>query len=121
MFDLEKRERAIIIFLVTVLLLGLTAIVYRKAHNAIKLEIKSFSLEKEPIKTVSPDTRGVININEAGLEELMKLKRIGKTLAERIIDYRNSKGRFNSVSEIKNVKGVGDSTFEDIKNNISVE
>jgi competence protein ComEA len=62
-----------------------------------------------------------VNINTAGLEDLMRLKRVGKVLAQRIIDYRSSKGRFRSKEDIKNVKGIGDGLFEEIKKSISVE
>lgn len=61
-----------------------------------------------------------ININTASKEQLMTLKGIGETYSQRIIDYRNKK-KFSSIEEIKNVKGIGDKTFEKIKDCITVE
>lgn len=61
----------------------------------------------------------VININTASKEELMKLTGIGEGKAKQIIEYRN-KNPFNSIEDIKNVKGIGDSLYEKIKNNIEV-
>ena len=61
----------------------------------------------------------VININTASKEELMKLSGIGEGKAKQIIEYRN-KNPFNSIEDIKNVKGIGDSLYEKIKNNIEV-
>jgi len=62
----------------------------------------------------------LISINNATLEELMTLSGIGKTKAESIIKYRNENGGFKTLEELKNVKGIGDSTFEKIKANITL-
>ena len=61
-----------------------------------------------------------ISINSASIEELMTLDGIGKAKAKNIIDYRNKKGKFKSIEEIKNVSGIGETLFEKIKNNIKV-
>ncbi len=62
----------------------------------------------------------LININTASLDELDSLPGIGATLAQRIIDYRNENGPFTSIEEIMDVSGVGPSTFENIKDLITV-
>lgn len=64
--------------------------------------------------------KGKVNINSATKEQLETLDRIGSTLAQRIIDYRNAHGRFKTIEELKNVSGIGDKTFEHFKDNISV-
>ena len=48
----------------------------------------------------------------------MTLSGIGESKAENIIEYRKQ-NKFNDISDIKNVKGIGDSIFEKIKNNIT--
>ena len=63
---------------------------------------------------------GLININTASSEELQRLNGIGPALAGRIIDYRQTYGRFVTIEEIKEVKGIGDKTFEKIKDMICV-
>ncbi len=63
---------------------------------------------------------GRININTASLEELDRLPHIGPALAQRIIDYRLQNGPFQATEEIKNVKGIGDAVFEEIKDLITV-
>ena len=63
----------------------------------------------------------LININIASLEELDALPGIGPIKAQAIIDYRETNGPFESIEEIINVSGIGDATFEKIKNLITVE
>ncbi len=62
----------------------------------------------------------IININTATKEELMNLSGIGEAKAQSIINYRIDNGKFSSIEDIKNVKGIGDSIFEKIKNDICV-
>ncbi len=61
-----------------------------------------------------------ININTASLDGLTSLKGIGRVYAQRIIDYRN-KHRFNTISDIMKVKGIGEKTFDRIKDRIEVK
>lgn len=61
-----------------------------------------------------------ININKASLKELDDLPGVGEATANKIIKYREENGKFNSVEEIKNVNGIGDKKFEDIKDLITI-
>jgi competence protein ComEA len=61
-----------------------------------------------------------VNINTASIEELDKLPGIGPTIAQRIIDYRTENGPFAVIEDILNVSGVGPSTFDQIKDLITV-
>lgn len=65
-------------------------------------------------------TGQIVNINTGTLAELETLPRIGPAIAQRIIDYRTINGPFTSIKQIKNVKGIGDATFEAIKDYITV-
>ncbi len=62
----------------------------------------------------------LININNASLSQLIELNGIGESKAQAIIDYRNNNGLFNSIEEIQNVSGIGSSTYDKIKNNITI-
>ncbi len=62
-----------------------------------------------------------ININTATAEELSTLKGIGEKKAASIMEYRDNHGHFTKIEDIKNVKGIGDKIFEEIKNSITIE
>ncbi len=60
-----------------------------------------------------------ISLNNASLEELMTLPGIGESKAKAIIEYRNNQ-KFKQLSDIMNIKGIGNSIFEKIKDQISL-
>lgn len=62
-----------------------------------------------------------ININLASADELDTLPRIGPALAQRIIAHRQAHGPFKRIEDIKDVSGIGDAIFEEIKGMIRVE
>ena len=62
-----------------------------------------------------------LNINKATEQDLQKLPGIGPSLAYRIISYRNENGKFSTVEDIKNVNGIGDSKYENIRDFICVK
>jgi len=63
---------------------------------------------------------GLININTASLKELDTLPGIGPSKAQAIIDYRDANGSFATIEEIMNVSGIGQVTFDNIKDSITV-
>lgn len=69
--------------------------------------------------TETDDNNTLINLNNASKEQLLTLTGIGESKADQIIEYRNS-NKFNTIEDIKNIKGIGDSLFEKIKDSITV-
>lgn len=67
----------------------------------------------------SSNSDGTVNINSASKDELKTIAGVGDVIAERIIDYRKG-SRFNSIEDIKNVKGIGDATYEKMKDSITI-
>lgn len=61
-----------------------------------------------------------VNINTATLAELESLDGIGPKKALAIIDYRKKNGGFKTVDDLKNVDGIGNTTLENLRKNISI-
>jgi len=60
-----------------------------------------------------------VNINTASIEELSALPGIGKSTAEKIVKHRKSH-KFEKISDLMDVKGIGEKKFEKIKSELSV-
>ena len=76
-----------------------------------------------PKKGATPSAPGAtssdkVNINTADATALETLDGIGPALAQRILDFRESNGRFSSVSDLQKVTGIGDKKFAAIKDHI---
>jgi competence protein ComEA len=64
--------------------------------------------------------RGLVDLNRASMEDLESLPGIGPVLAQRVIAYRKSVGRFQAVEELREVKGIGVKKFARVKPLVTV-
>ncbi|MBL3642279.1 helix-hairpin-helix domain-containing protein [Peribacillus frigoritolerans] len=64
---------------------------------------------------------GLVNLNAATQEDLQTLTGIGPSKANAILEYRETVGKFKEVDELKQVTGIGDKTFERLRDSISVK
>ncbi|MEN9785964.1 MAG: hypothetical protein RLZZ299_1228 [Pseudomonadota bacterium] len=69
---------------------------------------------------VSPSFAGTVDLNTATAEELDDLPGVGPKIAEAILAYRKAHGRFGSVDELYDVKGIGDATMAKLRPLVSV-
>ncbi len=64
---------------------------------------------------------GKVNINKAEASELETLPGIGPSKSAAIIEYRNTNGPFNSIEDIQSISGIGEKTFEKLKDKITTD
>ena len=62
-----------------------------------------------------------VNINTASEEKLQTLPGVGLTTAQKIINYRNENGKFKTIEDLKNVPGIGESKYNNLKDQITVK
>lgn len=91
---------------------------YEESEKRSKSQTLAAPAEQSGISSAADEVR--VNINTADSVTLQTIPGIGPSKAERIIEYRNTQGRFQSIDDIKNISGIGDKTFESIKKYITV-
>jgi len=90
-----------------------------KQNDELRQELSKLSAGQVAGESVEQEG-DKIDINTADAAELDKLPGIGPVRAADIIAYRESHGVFKSIEEIKNIKGIGDKSFENLKDLITV-
>ena len=86
----------------------------------LKVGEEDILIPESPVSEAQDQEAGKININEADEAALMTLNGIGSSKAASIIQYRDEKGFFKTIDEIKNVSGIGEATFNNLKDSITV-
>ena len=61
---------------------------------------------------------GQININTADEKTLDELPGVGPAMAKRIVEYRETEGAFQSIEDIKKIKGIGEAKFNRMKDKL---
>lgn len=84
-------------------------------EEKIEIDDENDELKEKP----SSSTSDKVNINSATKSELMTLNGIGDATATKIINYRKT-NTFKDIEDIMNVPGIGESKFNNIKDDICV-
>lgn len=87
--------------------------------SAISLNSKLADAQVVVVPEITDATASLVSINSADAEQLQQLPGIGPSMAQRIIDYREE-SPFTSLEQLKEVKGIGDKTFEKLKDLIAL-
>ena len=121
----QKNRKEQTKFLAVVLFFLVSGILYSHSFYHGTLDMGT-EITADEIGIVSEETLSAelvmekININTASQEELMLLPGIGEGRAADIITYRNENDVFGHIEDIMKVSGIGEKTFEEIKERITV-
>lgn len=88
-------------------------------EQKIVIPAKIISSESDESPENQNTENSLVNINTANKEKLMTLSGVGESTAEKIIKYRENNGYFNTIEDIMNVQGIGESKFNNIKDDIT--
>ncbi|GEP78556.1 ComEA family DNA-binding protein [Staphylococcus carnosus] len=81
--------------------------------------IRQASISSGTTSSISTNQQKV-NVNTAKESELTSITGLGPTKAKAIIEYRENKGSFNKIEQLKEIKGFGDKTYEKLKDYLTV-
>ncbi|MDF2591142.1 MAG: competence protein ComEA helix-hairpin-helix repeat protein [Clostridia bacterium] len=76
---------------------------------------------KNTMVSSSPIKKNKLNINKASAQELDALPGVGPSIAQKIVEYRSSKGGFKSIEELNNVSGIGEEKYKDMKDLVTID
>lgn len=111
MLQLTSQERKVIIFVLCLLILGIGLNFFGKtAKSSPRLDYER--LEEQLFKK--------LDINKATLSELVTIPGVGEKLASDIIDYRKSHAGFETIEELKQIKGIKDKKLEQLRRYITL-
>ncbi|MEQ9091769.1 MAG: helix-hairpin-helix domain-containing protein [Balneola sp.] len=140
--QITRKERIVIscLMFLVIMIFTISALITKKYNSSSdnyaailkEFEEKSAAIEERKNLAVNDslienEEKGTntitlkININTADINELQKLKGIGLTYAQRIVDYRQENGEFKNIEELLNIKGIGEKRLEDIKSFITLK
>lgn len=140
-FGLTKSEAGIVLFLCIGLLIGGSAKLIQMDQGPESFDFRTSdslfaaaSAKVDSIVAADEDTTGrdfrtsqklaegsQIDLNVANIEDLMMIPGVGKITAQRIVEFRMTNGKFKSVEELGNVKGIGLKKLEKIRPFVKAE
>ena len=99
-----------------------------KKTKELEQQVQSQCIQKDEnslkndacISTNANQSTNKVSINNASKEELMTLPGIGESKAKDIIDYRNTNGPFKKIDDLKNIPGIGENVYNNLKENITL-
>ncbi len=120
---MNRRERAILLLLTAAFLVGAGVSYYRRAMLRRRVALSPIAVVHDAAAGCSLDPAAVappLDLNRATQRQLDGLPGIGSVLAGRIVEYRQRKGGFRSVSELRAISGIGEKRYAALKELVAV-
>ena len=121
---MEQQEKFgkvhVVLLALTLVFLGPLAFFALRGQPPATTDDYTVTVERSvPAEEVVP-VKEPVDINTATAEELQQLMGIGPVLAQAIVDYRTEHGPFESVDELLEVSGIGETKLDNIRNDIAL-
>ena len=89
----------------------------KKGENSMKIDSQQAALNSSDVKI---NTNQPLNLNSATEEQLKNIPGIGPSKAKDILNYREKNNGFNSINDLRKIKGFGKKTFEKLKEHFTI-
>ena len=93
----------------------------KRLEDGMQIVVPTTAEAEAQRKEVSRQEARLVNLNTASVAELCTLSGIGEAKAEAILAYRTEIGAFSSIEQLKEVTGIGESLFNQIKSSVYIE
>ena len=115
---MNRREQAVLLLVTAAFLVGIGISYYTRAGLRRQAALNPIGVVQDTSAGCLPDSVGAlpsVDLNQATPRQLDGLPGIGPVLAGRIVEYRQRKGGFRSVSELRAVSGIGEKRYSALK------
>jgi competence ComEA-like helix-hairpin-helix protein len=119
----NRRERAILLLVTAAFLVGVGVSHFKRIGLRRQAALSRIAVVQDTVAGLAPDSLAVmrpVDLNRATPRQLDGLPGIGPVLAGRIVEYRQRKGGFHSVNELRAVNGIGEKRYSALKDLVTV-
>ena len=120
---MNRREQAVLLLVTAAFLVGIGISYYKRAGLRHQAALNPIAVVQDTSAGCLPDSVGApppVDLNQATPRQLDGLPGIGPVLAGRIVEYRQRKGGFRSVSEPRAVSGIGEKRYSLLKDMVKI-
>jgi len=120
----NRRERAVLLLVTAAFLTGIGISYCRRVGLRHQAALYPIAVVQDTSAECLPDSIGApppVDLNQATSRQLDGLPGIGPVLASRIVEYRQRKGGFHSVAELRAVSGIGEKRYSALKDLVRVD